>query len=314
MNAVCGLCVEDDPEDRRERRERAVDQPDHRGLHALQEEALLVRHGLECTGDGKCLDIWQTLQELSGGPDVRLKLTVAYDGTGFQRLRAAARETDGRGRAVSGDRRALWAADALAVAGRTDNGVHALANVVSVEVAGRPPPERAAEALNAVLPDDLAVVSAEAAARRFHARFDARSRSYRYRICGAAERSPFEARRAFWHPRAARSRRAARGGRSAARRARLPCVHSDRDAARRLRPDGRDGAAGWSSTTTCSSSRSRPTRSCATWCARSSERCSRAATSRRSSPAARAATRARPPRRTACTSRHVSYCRSGAAQ
>jgi tRNA pseudouridine38-40 synthase len=87
------------------------------------------------------------------------------------------------------------------VAGRTDAGVHALANVVSVEVAGGPPAERAADALNAALPDDVAVVAAEQASDEFHARFDARARSYRYRVWRRRERSALEARRALWWPR-----------------------------------------------------------------------------------------------------------------
>lgn len=90
--------------------------------------------------------------------------------------------------------------DRLAVAGRTDTGVHALGNVVSVDVTGGPPPDRAAEALNTVLPDDVAAVSAEEAAEDFHARFSARSRSYRYRIYRRREQSAFEARRSWWRP------------------------------------------------------------------------------------------------------------------
>jgi tRNA pseudouridine38-40 synthase len=90
--------------------------------------------------------------------------------------------------------------DGLAVAGRTDAGVHALGNVVSVDVEGGPPLERAAEALNTVLPDDVAVVAAEEAPPDFHARFSARSRSYRYRIHRRRERSPFESRRSWWRP------------------------------------------------------------------------------------------------------------------
>lgn len=93
------------------------------------------------------------------------------------------------------------AADGLAVAGRTDTGVHALGNVVSVDVEGGPPAGRAAEALNTVLPADVAVVSAEEADADFHARFSARSRSYRYRIYRRRERSPFEERRSWWYPR-----------------------------------------------------------------------------------------------------------------
>jgi tRNA pseudouridine38-40 synthase len=89
----------------------------------------------------------------------------------------------------------------LAVAGRTDAGVHARGNVVSAEVDGGPPPERAADALNAALPDDVAVVGAGVAPDGFHARFSARSRSYRYRVLVRRERSPLLARRTLWWPR-----------------------------------------------------------------------------------------------------------------
>jgi tRNA pseudouridine38-40 synthase len=132
---------------------------------------------------------------------VRLKLTVEYDGTGF---RGWAVQPDLR--TVEGEVRAALAAtfsshENLAVAGRTDTGVHALGNVVSVDVDGGPPPERAAEALNTALPDDVAVVMAEAAAPDFHARHSARSRSYRYRIWRRRSPSPFEQKRAWWFPR-----------------------------------------------------------------------------------------------------------------
>ena len=87
------------------------------------------------------------------------------------------------------------------IAGRTDTGVHALANVASVEVGGGPPPERAAEALNALLPDGSRVVRADGAPAGFNARHSARSRSYRYRIWRRRAPSPFETNRSLWHPR-----------------------------------------------------------------------------------------------------------------
>jgi tRNA pseudouridine38-40 synthase len=132
---------------------------------------------------------------------VRLKLTVEYDGTEF---RGWARQPGGR--TVEGEIRQALAGlyrsvDAFAVAGRTDAGVHALANVVSAEVEGGPPAERAAEALNATLPPDVAVIRSEQAAEGFHARFDARARSYRYRVWRRRERSALEAHRALWWPR-----------------------------------------------------------------------------------------------------------------
>jgi tRNA pseudouridine38-40 synthase len=91
--------------------------------------------------------------------------------------------------------------DGLAVAGRTDAGVHATGQVCSLDADGGPPAERVPEALNSVLPDDVAVIRAEPAPEGFHARFSARSRSYRYVVLNRRERAPLEARRALWWPR-----------------------------------------------------------------------------------------------------------------
>jgi tRNA pseudouridine38-40 synthase len=79
--------------------------------------------------------------------------------------------------------------------------VHALANVVSVDVEGGPPPDRAVAAINTLLPRDLAVSRVEQAPDDFHARYDARLRSYRYRVWRRRERSALEARRSLWYPR-----------------------------------------------------------------------------------------------------------------
>jgi tRNA pseudouridine38-40 synthase len=86
----------------------------------------------------------------------------------------------------------------LAVAGRTDAGVHALGQVVSVDVEGGPPPERTAGALNPRLPDEISVVEASEAGRDFHARHSARSRSYRYRLFTRETPSPFETNHSWW--------------------------------------------------------------------------------------------------------------------
>jgi len=132
---------------------------------------------------------------------VRLILTLEYDGTPFRgwaaqpglptveaALREALAETFG-------------SVDGLAVAGRTDTGVHALGQVASVDVDGGPPPERAAAALNPRLPDEITVLSAAEASEGFHARHSARSRSYRYRLFTRGTLSPFEVRRSWWLPR-----------------------------------------------------------------------------------------------------------------
>jgi tRNA pseudouridine38-40 synthase len=130
-----------------------------------------------------------------------LKLTLEYDGTGF---RGWARQPGHR--TVEGVlREALDAvfprADRLAVAGRTDAGVHATGQVASVEVEGGPPAERATEAFNAVLPEDVAVLGAEEAPPGFHARFSAKARSYRYRVIARGTPAPLDARRGLWWPR-----------------------------------------------------------------------------------------------------------------
>jgi tRNA pseudouridine38-40 synthase len=133
---------------------------------------------------------------------VRLKLTLEYEGTRF------------RGWAVQPNLRTVegvvqealtWVYgrfENLAVAGRTDTGVHALGQVVSVDVEGGPPFESAAKALNTALPDDVSVIAAEEADPEFHARHSARARSYRYRIWRRETPSPFEQHRSYWYPHA----------------------------------------------------------------------------------------------------------------
>jgi tRNA pseudouridine38-40 synthase len=132
---------------------------------------------------------------------VILKLTLEYDGTAFHgwARQPGLRTVEGVLREALDVVYPRW--DGLAVAGRTDTGVHASGQVASVDVDSGPPAPRAAEALSVALPDDVAVVAAEEAPGGFHARFSARSRSYRYRVRADATRSALDARRALWWPR-----------------------------------------------------------------------------------------------------------------
>jgi tRNA pseudouridine38-40 synthase len=129
---------------------------------------------------------------------VRLILTLEYDGTPFRGWAAQ----PGLPTVEASLRQALGetfaSVESLAVAGRTDTGVHALGQVVSVDVEGGPPPERAAAALNPRLPDEVTVLSSVEAPAGFHARHSARSRSYRYRVFTRSTPSPFELRRSWW--------------------------------------------------------------------------------------------------------------------
>jgi tRNA pseudouridine38-40 synthase len=131
-----------------------------------------------------------------------LRLTLEYDGGAFN---GWARQP-GR-RTVEGVvRDALnviypggW--DALAVAGRTDTGVHATGQVASVVVSGGAPAARAAEALNTALPPDVSVLAAAEAPDGFNARFSASARTYRYLVLNRVERSALDAGRSLWWPR-----------------------------------------------------------------------------------------------------------------
>jgi tRNA pseudouridine38-40 synthase len=118
-----------------------------------------------------------------------LKLTIAYDGAGFwgsQRqpnARSVQEELEVALGAVSGE------AMRIALAGRTDRGVHAVGQVASCpDLRSDWPDERWLLAVNAHLADDLAVTRCQRADRTFHARFDAAWREYRYRIwCGVPQ-------------------------------------------------------------------------------------------------------------------------------
>src|SRR5262249_29318346 len=130
-----------------------------------------------------------------------LRLDIEYDGTGFSgwASQPGLRTVEGAVRQALGT---LYRGfDNLRVAGRTDAGVHALGQVASVDVEGGPPATSAAEALNAALPDDVAVTAAAEARSDFDARRSARSRTYRYRIWRRRTPSPFEQQRSWWVPR-----------------------------------------------------------------------------------------------------------------
>lgn len=130
-----------------------------------------------------------------------VKLTIEYDGTGFHgwSRQPGRRTVEGVLRDALDGLVPRW--DGLAVAGRTDTGVHATGQVASVLVDGGPPVARLAEALNTRLPDDVSVLGVEPAPTGFHARFEARARSYRYVVLDRPHRSALDARRALWWPR-----------------------------------------------------------------------------------------------------------------
>jgi len=125
---------------------------------------------------------------------------LEYDGAGF-----AGWQQQARGRTVEAELkralRELTGKDHVVYgAGRTDAGAHAEGQVANFEFEGRIPTDRLAAALNARLPEDVAVLSAANVADGFHARFSARWRRYRYRYLDRAAR-PALARERCWHVR-----------------------------------------------------------------------------------------------------------------
>jgi len=129
-----------------------------------------------------------------------LKLTVEYDGTdfhGFQRqpkLRTVQGVLEGRLSRLLGEEVRVVGA------GRTDAGVHALGQVVSLRTSRPLPVERAAEVMNTALPADVKVQRCEEAAPDFHARRWARSRRYRYTVVEREAPSPILGRFALVAP------------------------------------------------------------------------------------------------------------------
>ena len=132
-------------------------------------------------------------------------MNLAYHGAGF-----AGWATQPGARTVQGElegalERMLGVRTPLTVAGRTDAGVHAWAQVASFGFDGDPPPELG-RALNSLTGHDLAVLAAEPVADGFDARRDARSRTYCYRVLTERVPSPFEAAISlFWPHRVDRS-------------------------------------------------------------------------------------------------------------
>ena len=127
-----------------------------------------------------------------------MKVVLEYDGSGF-----AGWQQQANGRTVEAElKRALRAVTGaepkVYAAGRTDAGAHAEGQVVSFEMDGRITPQRLVAALNAHLPKDVSVLTAEVAPDGFHARYSARWRRYRYRYLDRRARPALERGRC-WH-------------------------------------------------------------------------------------------------------------------
>lgn len=129
-----------------------------------------------------------------------IKLVLEYDGTnyhGFQRQRG---EITVQEVIEDGISRLTGKSVKVQAAGRTDAGVHALGQVVNFVTDVRIPGSRFAPALNSLLPRDVVVASSEEVDMEFHARFDAKSKVYRYTILNREYPSALLRNYAYYYP------------------------------------------------------------------------------------------------------------------
>ncbi len=119
----------------------------------------------------------------------RYRLLVEYDGRPFNGFQAQAGQPTVQGAIEAAVLAFSGESVRIAASGRTDTGVHALGQVVHVDLAKTWPPAVVRDALNAhLMPQPVVVLEAEIAVEGWHARFSARERRYLYRILN--RRSP----------------------------------------------------------------------------------------------------------------------------
>jgi tRNA pseudouridine38-40 synthase len=128
----------------------------------------------------------------------RLKLILAYDGSPFAGWQSQSHGNTIQDHLERAFERVTGRPVRVHGAGRTDTGVHALAQCAHVDIGKLLAPARWTEALNALLPPTIRVMRCRYVSNEFHARRSAKGKIYRYRIWSAPVLPPFEYRRA-WH-------------------------------------------------------------------------------------------------------------------
>ncbi len=128
----------------------------------------------------------------------RIALTLQYDGTRFNGWQIQSGGVTVQGELEKAIYILIKKETRVTASGRTDAGVHALAQVAHFDTTDGIALQRLCVALNGILPKDITVLNAYLVPHDFHARFDAVERAYRYVIYNHRFRSPFTAYRAMW--------------------------------------------------------------------------------------------------------------------
>ena len=124
-----------------------------------------------------------------------LRLDICYDGTryrGWQRL--PGRDDTIQGKIETVLSRILGEAVEISGSGRTDAGVHAEGQVANFHCESKMPAERILAELRRYLPEDIGIISCKEVSERFHARLNAREKTYRYRIWNSEKPCVFQRR------------------------------------------------------------------------------------------------------------------------
>ena len=128
---------------------------------------------------------------------MRLRATVAYDGTDFHGFQRQANARSVQGELESAFGRVCRQDVSVVGAGRTDAGVHATGQVIAFEAIWRHTLAELQRAANSELPEDAVIVDLVECEATFHPRYSARSRVYEYRVAVAPVRRPLS-RRLEW--------------------------------------------------------------------------------------------------------------------
>ena len=130
----------------------------------------------------------------------RIRVTLSYDGTDYHGWQVQPGLATVQGTLETVLEGIEGGPVQVAGSGRTDAGVHALAQVAAFSLSNPIPPENLRKAMNRVLPRDIRVLRAEEVPENFHPRFDATAKTYEYRILRAEICQPFDRRYVYHHP------------------------------------------------------------------------------------------------------------------